>query len=232
MRNKLLIEALGTFTLCVVAQVSSGLLPVAALFCALLYMGASLSLPHYNPAVTLAFRLRGRIGTRALGAYVGIQLLAAIAAAFVAGALTGHDAERAKGAVDALGTPAFEGFLSTATVELLGTFLLTTVVLLVGTSRQTAGNSYFGFAIALAWFGLSGAFGDFAPVLNPATALANSLVGACAALCEGLEGAKAFVTETVFLAKVALRIAAQIGIQFIGAALAAWFFWYLFPEDR
>jgi aquaporin Z len=217
MRNKLLIEAVGTFFLCVAGLVGGGPLPVAALFCALLYMGAPVALPQYNPAVTLACRLRGRIGNRALGAIVGVQLLAAVAAALVAGALLGHDAERAKGAVDALGAPAFDGFLASATVELLGTFLFAFVFLVVGTSRLTAGNSYHGLAIALAFLGLSGVFSD---------------IGASAALTEGFVGTKAFVAETVFLAKIAPRVAAEAGVQLVGAALAAWFFRYLFPEDR
>jgi aquaporin Z len=232
MRNKLLVEAVGTFFLCLAVLMSGGPLPVAALLCALLYMGAPVSLPHYNPAVTLAFRLRGRIGTRALGAHIGVQFIAALAAALVAGALVGHDTERAKSAVDALGAPAFEGFPASATVELLGTFVLTLVFLSVGTSRLTAGNSYYGLAIALTALGLGGVFSDFGVALNPATALASSLFGACAALSEGLEGTKAFVTETVYLAKIAPRVAAEMGVQFLGAALAAWFFRYLFPEDR
>jgi aquaporin Z len=232
MRNKLLVEAVGTFFLCLAGLVSGGPLPVAALLCALLYMGAPVALPHYNPAVTLAFRLRGRIGTRALGAIIGVQLLAALAAALVAGALLGHDAERAKGAVDALGASAFEGFLASATVELLGAFLFTCVVLMVGTSRLTAGNSYFGVAIALAMLGIAGVFSDFAPAFNPASALTSALFGTCAALSEGLDGTKAFVTETLYLAKFAPRVAAEVGVQFLGAALAAWFFRYLFPEDR
>jgi aquaporin Z len=232
MRNKLLVEAVGTFFLCLAVLVSGGPLPVAALLCALVYMGAPVSLPHYNPAVTLAFRLRGRTSTRALGAIIGVQLLAALVAALVAGALVGHDTDRAKAAVDALAEPVFEGFLSSATIELLGTFLLAFVFLMVGTSRLTAGNSYFGFAIALASLGVAGIFSDFGSSINPATALASSLFGACAALSEGLEGAKAFVTETVYLATIAPRVAAEVGVQFLGAALAAWFFRYLFPEDR
>jgi aquaporin Z len=232
MRNKLLVEAVGTFFLCVASLVSGGPLPVAALLCALLYMAAPIGLPHYNPAVTLAFRLRGRIGTRASGAIIGVQLLAALVAALVAGSLLGHDAERAKGAVDALGAPAFEGFLASATVELLGTFLLAFVFLMVGTSRLTAGNSYFGLAIALAVLGVAGVFSDFGASMNPASALASSLFGTCAALSEGLAGTKALVAETVFLAKIAPRVAAEVGVQFLGAALAAWFFRYLFPEDR
>jgi len=95
MRNKLLIEAVGTFFLCLAALVSSSALPVAALLCALIYMGAPVSLAHYNPAVSLAFRLRGRSGTRALWSYVAVQLAAAVLAAMAAGFLLGHDSEHA-----------------------------------------------------------------------------------------------------------------------------------------
>jgi len=98
MRNKLLIEAVGTFFLCLAAMVASSPLSVAALLCALIYMGAPVSLAHYNPAVSLAFRLRGRSGTRALWSYIGVQLTAALLAVMVAGFLLGHDSEHAKGA--------------------------------------------------------------------------------------------------------------------------------------
>ena len=193
MRNKLLIEAVGTFFLCLAALVSSNALPVAALLCALIYMGAPVSLAHYNPAVSLAFRLRGRSSSRALWSYVGVQLMAAVLAALVAGYLLGHDSEHARGAIDALSESAFAGFGVTAVV---------------------------------------GTFGDFNPTMNPAVSLASALVGVLAALLDGLIGTKTFVTETLFLAKVAPRILAEVAVQFVGAALAAWFFRVLFPEDR
>ena len=232
MRNKLLIEAVGTFFLCLAALVSSSPLPVAALLCALIYMGAPVSLAHYNPAVSLAFRLRGRSSTRAFWAYIAVQLAAAVLAAIAAGTLLGHDSEHAKGAVDALADSAFADFGALAVVELLATFALVFIILMVGTSRLTAGNSYFGLAIAVAVLGLSGTFGDFNPSMNPAVSLASSLVGAFAAIFDGLLGTKTFVTETLFLAKVAPRILAEVAVQFVGAALAAWFFRTLFPEDR
>jgi aquaporin Z len=232
MRNKLLIEAIGTFFLCLAALVSSNALPVAALLCALIYMGAPVSLAHYNPAVSLAFRLRGRSSSRALWSYVGVQLMAAVLAALVAGYLLGHDGDHAKAAVDALSEAPFAGFGVTAVIELLCTFALAFIILMVGTSRLTAGNSYFGLAIAVAVLGLSGTFGDFNPTMNPAVSLASSLVGVLAAILDGLIGTKTFITETLFLAKVAPRILAEVAVQFVGAALAAWFFRVLFPEDR
>lgn len=231
MRNKLLIEAVGTFFLCLAALVSSNALPVAALLCALIYMGAPVSLAHYNPAVSLAFRLRGRSSTRALWSYIAVQLTAAVLAAMAAGTLLGHDSEHAR-AIDALSESAFVGFGVTAAIELLCTFALAFIILMVGTSRLTAGNSYFGVAIAVAVLGLSGTFGDFNPTMNPAVSLASSLVGAFAAIFDGLLGTKTFVTETLFLAKVAPRLFAEVAVQFVGAALAAWFFRVLFPEDR
>jgi len=232
MRNKLLIEAIGTFFLCLAALVATNPLPVAALLCALIYMGAPVSLAHYNPAVSLSFWLRGRSGARALWAYVAVQLTAAILAALVAGFLLGHDSDHAKGAVDALADSAFEGFGVTAVVELLGTFLLAFVILMVGTSRLTAGNSYFGLAIALAVLGLSAIFGEFNPTMNPAVSLATALLGVSSALFDGLLGTKTFVTEFLFLAKLAPRILAEIGVQCLGAGAAAWMFRRLFPEDR
>jgi aquaporin Z len=232
MRAKLLIEAVGTFFLCLASLTAGGPLPVAALLCALIYMGAPVSLAHYNPAVSLAFRLRGRATTRALWSYVGVQFLAAVAAAFVAGYLLGHDGDHAKGAVDALGESAFAGFGGSATVELLGTFVLVFVILMVGTSRLTAGNSYFGLAIAAVVLGVAGAFGEFNPTMNPAVALAASLLGVFSALTDGLFGTKAFVTESLFFAKIAPRMLAEVGIQLVAAALAAWLFRTLFPEDR
>ena len=232
MRNKLLIEVVGTFFLCLVALVSPNALPVAALLCALIYMGAPVSLAHYNPAVSLAFRLRGRSSTRAFWAYIGVQLAAAVLAAMAAGTLLGYDPEHAKGAIDALSESAFAGFGVIAVVELLATFALAFVILMVGTSRLTAGNSYFGLAIAAVVLGLSGTFGDFNPTMNPAVSLASSLLGVFSAIFDGLIGTKTFVTESLFLAKIAPRILAEVAVQFVGAALAAWFFRVLFPEDR
>lgn len=232
MRNKLFLEALGTFFLCLAALVASNPLAVAALLCALIYMGAPISLAHYNPAISLAFRLRGRLGSRAMWAYLGVQLVAGLLAVIVAAFLLGHDSEHAKAAVDALGDSAFTGFAAGATVEFLGTFVLAFVILMVGTSRLTAGNSYFGFAIAATVLGFGMTFGDFNPTLNPVILLASSVQGLFSATFEGLFGTKAFVAETLFLAKLAPRLLAEVGIQFLGAALAAGLFRQLFPEDR
>ncbi|MSS98906.1 MAG: hypothetical protein CK541_01025 [Opitutia bacterium] len=232
MRNKLIIEALGTFFLCVAALMAPTPLIVASLLLALIYIGAPISSAHYNPAVSFALRLRGRTGTRSLLAYVAVQLSAAVLAALVASYLLGHDPERTKDALPALGESAFTGFGESALVELLGTFLLALVILMVGTSRLTAGNSYFGLAIAATVLGVAGTFGDLNPTMNPAVSLAASLLGVFTELGDGPLGTKALFTETLFLANIAPRLLAETLVQFGGAALAAGLFRGLFPEDR
>jgi glycerol uptake facilitator-like aquaporin len=115
MRNKIL-EAVGTFFLCLASMMSAGALPIAALLCALYYMGAPAGLLQYNPALSLALRLRGRIGTRLLlAAVVGVQLPRGARRPPPPERCLGDDPERAKGAVDALGAPVFEGYAADGT---------------------------------------------------------------------------------------------------------------------
>jgi glycerol uptake facilitator-like aquaporin len=89
MRAKIIGEAFGTFFLCFALLLGGGPLPLAALLAALTYLAAPAGFPHFNPAVTLAFRLRGRIASRAAWAFVGAQLLAAAAALLLAACLRG-----------------------------------------------------------------------------------------------------------------------------------------------
>jgi aquaporin Z len=232
MRNKLFIEALCTFFLCAGSILTQGPIPVAALLCALIYFGAPVSGAHYNPAVSLSFRLRRRGGTKSMFAYMGVQFAAALAAALVVGMIAGHDAEHTKGAVEALADSPFDGVWSSSAVEVMGTFFLALVILMVGSSRLTAGNSYFGVAIALAYLGFAGTFSEFNPGLNPASTLGSAFHGVAAAFFGDGGGLEAFVKEGVYLAKIAPRILIDILAQFAGGALAAGAFRMLFPEDR
>lgn len=50
----------------------------AAILYMLIEILGPLSGAHFNPAVTLAFRLRGEIGTRDAAAYIAVQLVAAV----------------------------------------------------------------------------------------------------------------------------------------------------------
>ncbi|MEN9653660.1 MAG: hypothetical protein RL303_1380 [Verrucomicrobiota bacterium] len=232
MRNKLILEAVGVFFLCLAALLGASPLPTAALLAALVYCAAPVAFPHFNPAVSLAFRLRGRLGAGALWLYLAVQLAAGAAALLTACLLQESSPERAKEALDNLALSPYDGMFASMVSEGLGSFLLVAVVLVVATSRRTAGNSYFGLAIGLAWLGIVGAFAELAPLVNPLTSLLTACRGWVEALFDDTVGAKALVTESLLLAKVAPRVAGDIAAQFAGAALAAGLFRSVLPEER
>ncbi|MFT3685302.1 MAG: aquaporin [Phycisphaerales bacterium] len=181
MTPKLVTEFIGSFfwvLIAALAAVYAGpLAPVAVGVgvMALAYMGSHVSGGHYNPAVTLAAFLRGKLQPAAAIAYVVVQLAGAAAGAVTARGITGQLLLFAPG----------DHVTSTAalTVEALFTFVLALVVLNATTARQTQGNSYFGAAVGgtvlvaiLAGGKVSG--GAFNPAVALGPALAGTLTGA------------------------------------------------------
>lgn len=140
----------------------------------LVYMGGHISGAHYNPAVSIAITIRGKLERADLLPYIVAQIAGALAAAVGVRNLTGEFPVVAPGA----GVP-----VATALVaEVLYTFLLTLVILNVATSPRTEGNPYHGLAIgftvmtgAFAVGGISGA------AFNPAVGTGPIL----AALADG-----------------------------------------------
>ena len=180
MTSKLVTECIGTFflVLTIGLTVTAGLpmapLVIGAALMVMVYMGGHVSGAHYNPAVTLAVVLRGKISPAQATAYVGAQLAGAILAALAVHAVTGAAFSPAPGP-DA---PAGAVLL----VEALFTFALALVVLNVATTRATEGNSYFGLAIgftvmvgAFAGGAISG--GAYNPAVGIGPAIVSTLLG-------------------------------------------------------
>ena len=232
MRNKLVIECLGTFFLCLTTLLASNPFSVAVVLCALIYMGGNISMAHYNPAISVAFFLRKKLSAKRLVGYIAAQLFAALLAATVVGFLHGHSAERASDIVGALGEGVLTGAGISGMGEALGTFIVAFVILMVGTSKQTAGNSYFGIAIALTVFGVSSTFASLNLALNPAVQVANDLVGPVGALNADDSVLKALSQEFAFLAHSLPRILLDIFFMFLGGSAAALLFVKMFPEDN
>ncbi len=235
MRPSLSVEALATFFLCLGCAFAQGPLApfvVGALLLALVYMGGPISQAHYNPAVTLAFCLRRRQAWSTGLAYVGVHLGAALLAAFVAGLFHGHDEESSQHILQALKEPVFEGWFAATFIELLGTFLLAFVILMVATSRRMVGNGYYGLAIAATVAGLMGIFGAFLPDFNPAVSFSKGLSGLFGSLTADGDSWPAFTQELTYLAHSTPRLILGVLGQFAGAALAAGAFLAIFPEDR
>lgn len=137
-------------------------LAIGSALAVMVYAGGHVSGGHYNPAVTLAVYLRGKIKLEEAWIYWIVQLLAGAAAAIVALYLKGQPAQ----------SPLMLDAPKALLAEFLFTFALCYVVLNVATAKATAGNSYFGFAIG--FIVLVGAYAVGAisgGAFNPAVAL-------------------------------------------------------------
>src|SRR5450432_3176971 len=126
-------------------------LAIGAALMVMIYAGGHISGGHYNPAVTLAVLIRGRITVSDSIVYMVSQFAGAAAAAFIVGVFKGLPAE----AVQSLDTT------KAILAELLGTFALAYVVLNVATAKANAGNSYFGLAIGFTVLSMAFCFGNY-----------------------------------------------------------------------
>lgn len=173
-------ETVGTmflvFTIGATAASASPLAPLAigAILMAMIYAGGHVSGAHYNPAVTVAALVRGRIdrGTavgywvsQCAGALLGVALVSVVSPVHATALhLTGH------------------AMAAALVAEALATFALSYVVLNVATSRAHPDNSFYGVAIgftvaagAVAVGGISGA------AFNPAVVLGGLAMGTLSA---------------------------------------------------
>ncbi len=161
--RRYIIEFIGTFFLVFTAAFTGNPLAIAGILSAMIYMGGYISGGHYNPAVTLAVLIRGKISVIDTLMYMIAQVLAAAGASALYLSLTG---EKFLPAPSVLAT-----FQSAIVMEALITFALASVVLHVATSDETSGNQYYGIAIGLVI--MTGVFagGLSGGVYNPAVAL-------------------------------------------------------------
>ena len=173
-------EFIGTFFLvltiglAVLSGTPAAPLAIGAALMGMVYMGGHISGAHYNPAVTLAVVLRGKLPAAQLVPYWVSQLLGAVAAALVVYGLLGKTFAPEPGPN--------VGPMRAMLGELFFTFALALVVLNVATLKATAGNSYYGLAIGFtvlvgAWVagGISG--GAFNPAVGTGPTLVRALLG-------------------------------------------------------
>lgn len=166
----LIVEFIGTFVLVftvgmtVIDPGAGALAPLAigAALMVVVYAGGHVSGAHYNPAISLAVLLRGRLGLTTMIGYWIAQIIGAVVA--IGGVLL----LKGGSAPTALDPDPMKALVA----EFIFTFVLCYVVLNTATADETKGNSYFGLAIgftvtagAFAVGGISG--GAF----NPAVAI-------------------------------------------------------------
>jgi len=190
MLKNYLTEFLGTFFLVLTIGLSTATGPemgrfapiaIGAVLMVMVYMGGHVSGAHYNPAVSLAAFLRGKLPGRDLVPYWVVQIAGAFVAAAVVyltvrdpGPGPGTSVPRTFGPDLGPGVTLASGLL----YEFLFTFALALVVLNSATAPGTKGNSFYGLAI-----GFTVMVGAFAvgPVsggaFNPAVGLGVTVMG-------------------------------------------------------
>lgn len=137
-------------------------LAIGSILAVMIYAGGHISGGHYNPAVSLAVFIRGKLSLVDMGLYWVAQLLAGVLAAFLTIYFKG----------DIPQAPLQMDIVNSLIVEFLFTFALCFVVLNVATAVATQPNSYFGFAIGFTVLAGCYAVGTISGgAFNPAVAL-------------------------------------------------------------
>jgi aquaporin Z len=143
-------------------------LSIGSVLMVLVFAGGHVSGGHYNPAVSTAVFVRGKMAANEYAAYIVIQMIAALLGGLLVNAVGGKQAH---------GTFASTGKM--LVVEFLWTFALAYVVLNVATARGTQGNSFYGlaigFTVVVGAFALGGISGG---AFNPAIAFGATIFGA------------------------------------------------------
>ena len=183
--DKRLIEFLGTFFLVLTAAMApgNGMGPVAVgvALTALVYMGGPVSGAHFNPAVSFAMFLTRKMPAATFAGYLIAQCAGAAVASGAAWMFRGEPFAVVPAFALAPDAVTRSGTGGAFVVEILFSFLLVLVVLMVALAKRAQGNQYYGVAIGLTV--MAGAFvagpisgGSF----NPAVGFVPALVRVCA----------------------------------------------------
>ncbi|MGN6161240.1 MAG: MIP/aquaporin family protein [Marmoricola sp.] len=173
--RKYVVEAIGTFflvfTIVLAVAQNAALAPLAigAALMVMIFAGGHISGGHFNPAVSLAIFIRGRIDPADLIGYWIAQFLGAALAALLG---TWYFSSHCGPALS--GKPMWQALVA----EALFTFALAWVVLNVATSKNHPDNNFYGLAIgftvlagAVAVGAISG--GAFNPAVGLGIAIAH-----------------------------------------------------------
>ncbi|MCC6461227.1 MAG: aquaporin [Saprospiraceae bacterium] len=176
--NKYLAEGIGTFFLTLSVVILSGKnnatdasLAIGGALLALTYAFGPISGAHFNPAISIAMLIRGKIERLDLPYYLLAQVVGAVLASLMASFLV-----RCAGVSEVSLRPVDP--ICALVAEFLGAFLLASVFLQVTSARASAGNAYFGLAIGMALLAGMYTFGNLSGgIFNPAVALSMCMTG-------------------------------------------------------
>ncbi|MEN0000028.1 MAG: MIP/aquaporin family protein [Pseudomonadota bacterium] len=143
-------------------------IPTGAILVVLITMLGPISGAHFNPAVTLVFRLRGEINSALALQYVGAQVIGGIIGVLIANAMFGLDVFQLSEKVRS-GGPQW-------LAEIVATFGLVAVILLTLKAKESAVAMAVGLYITAAyWFTASTSFAN--PAVTLARAFSDTFAG-------------------------------------------------------
>lgn len=203
--KKYVMEFIGTLFLVLAVGLTGDPIAIGVTLAVMVYMGGHISGGYYNPAVTIAVWLRGKLEKSDVPFYFLAQILGAFAAAIIIAFVS----------KPFIPEPAVSiTFWQALLIEILFTFALASVILTVATAKKLKGNYIYGLAIGFTL--MAGAYvgGPISGgVYNPAVALGPIILS--------------FITGSTYPTKLILL---YILGPSIGGFLAAIVFKYLNPK--
>lgn len=207
--KRYLAELVGTFFLTMAASFTGEPLAIGLMFMIMIYMVGPISGAHINPAVSLAMWIRGRLDAIHFGGYVIAQIIGACLVSLLAYAAVGT-------AVPPKVIPA-QALIFAGVIELLLSFVLVTLVLIVTTSNKFRDGHINGLVLGLTLAGLASFIGTYNPAIALGAILPHLLLGAKAA------GAAAPGVNELLV---------YVIVPFIGGALAAFNFKHMYHTNN
>ncbi len=167
--KKFVAELIGTFFLVLAIGLTGNALASGLFIIPIIYIGASISGAHYNPAITLSFWATGHISGKSMFSYIISQTLGALAGTLMIFFLAGSALQTVPASS---ATPIQYG-----SIELLFLLLLSMLYLTLFLTDSFKHNRIYGLAIGLSYAGIllvgepvSGG------VFNPSIAAAASII--------------------------------------------------------
>ncbi len=197
-------ELLGTFLLTFFIAFSGEPTVVGLVLMALVYLGIHISGAHYNPAVTAAAFVRGKIALQQGLIYMAVQVAGASLAFWVHNMVT---ANMWGGDLIPVDAPIAFG------MELLLSGILCLVILTVGMGSRYRGGMVHGLVIGFTFVALVGMGGVMNPAIVAGALLEGSLIG-------------------IPVLQDMPSLVAYMGAPLVAGVGSAYLYQYLNPDDR
>jgi aquaporin Z len=165
--KRYLAELVGTFFLALAINITGDPLAIGLMFMCMLYLCGPVSGAHLNPIVSLAMWLRGLLATAELPGYWIAQILGGCLVSvftFVVG-----------GKILPAKTLPAQGFGVLFAFELLFSFVLVSMILLMFTSKRYAGNALSALVVGLTLTALVYYAGSYNPAVSLGWMLPNAI---------------------------------------------------------